>query len=267
MRRDFLDVYTYAKRKGLLITLFTNGTTLTPRTADSLAEWRPFSVEITLYGATRGTYERVTGVPGSYGLCMRGIELLIERGLPLKLKTMVMTLNRHELWDMKALAKRLGVDFRFDAALNAGLGGGMRPARLRVPPEDVVHMDLACEERMNAWREYRGLFPDNACHDEHLYQCGAGLSTFNIDPYGTLSACLMSRTPCYNLRRGSFRDGWKNFMPQVRKLKRTRKSHCRNCEHMALCDQCPGWALLETGDQEEPVKYLCRIANLRAEAF
>src|SRR5690242_4271075 len=36
-RRDFLDIYSYAKRKGLLITLFTNGTLITPQIADYLA--------------------------------------------------------------------------------------------------------------------------------------------------------------------------------------------------------------------------------------
>jgi MoaA/NifB/PqqE/SkfB family radical SAM enzyme len=60
-RRDFLEIYTHAKKKGLLITLFTNGTLITPRVADYLAEWRPFAIEITLYGRTRETYERLTG--------------------------------------------------------------------------------------------------------------------------------------------------------------------------------------------------------------
>src|SRR6185503_239215 len=73
-RRDFLDIYTHAKRNGFLITLFTNGTMITEKVADYLAEWRPFSVEITVYGRTRATYERLTGVPGSYDKCMRGID-------------------------------------------------------------------------------------------------------------------------------------------------------------------------------------------------
>ena len=77
IRPDFLDIYTYAKKKGMLITLFTNGTTITPRIADYLAEWRPSSIEITLYGATKETYEKVTGVHGSYEKCMRGIDLLL----------------------------------------------------------------------------------------------------------------------------------------------------------------------------------------------
>ena len=52
-RKDFLDIYTEAKKRGFLITLFTNGTMITPRIADHLVEYRPFNIEITLYGATR----------------------------------------------------------------------------------------------------------------------------------------------------------------------------------------------------------------------
>ena len=40
-RPDFLEIYRHAKRAGFLITLFTNGTLLTPRIADALTEWRP----------------------------------------------------------------------------------------------------------------------------------------------------------------------------------------------------------------------------------
>ena len=76
-RRDFLDIYTHAKRKGLIITLFTNGTLITPQIADYLIQWRPFNIEITLYGATRETYERLTGVAGSFDRCLRD-PLLLE---------------------------------------------------------------------------------------------------------------------------------------------------------------------------------------------
>src|SRR5450755_4534650 len=117
-RKDFLDIYTEAKKRGFLITLFTNGTLITPRVADHLAEYRPFSIEITLYGATRETYETLTRVPGSYDRCMKGIRLLLERGLPLKLKTVPTSINFHEVEDMKRFSEDLGVEFKFDALIN-----------------------------------------------------------------------------------------------------------------------------------------------------
>ena len=109
-RRDFMDIYKHAKRAGLLITLFTNGVLITPQIADELMEWRPFSIEITLYGRTRETYERLTGIPGSFDKCIRGIELLLERRLPLKLKAVAVSVNRHEVLAMRKFARDLGVD-------------------------------------------------------------------------------------------------------------------------------------------------------------
>ena len=41
MRPDFKDIYLYAKAKGFLIRLFTNGTMLTPELADFLAAQPP----------------------------------------------------------------------------------------------------------------------------------------------------------------------------------------------------------------------------------
>ena len=267
LRPDLLDIYTYAKRKGLLITLFTNGTLITPRIADYLAEWRPFKVEITLYGRTQETYERITGVPGSHARCVRGIDLLLERGIPLELKTVLMTLNKQELWDIKAYAENQGVDFRFDAMLHAGLTGDPAPTVFRLSPEEIVGFDLADAKRMKEWHDfcdrYRSVLPD----PRFLYACGAGLNTFHIDPYGRLSVCLMSRVPYYALHRGSFRDGWCGFLLEVRHRHPVEEFPCNQCGLRALCGQCPGWAQVEHSDPEKRVEFLCQLGHLRAEAF
>jgi MoaA/NifB/PqqE/SkfB family radical SAM enzyme len=111
LRQDFLDIYDDAKKKGFILTLFTNGTLINESIADHLAEWRPIAIEISLYGATQEIYERVTGIPGSYSRCMHGIELLLERGLPIKLKSVLMTLNQHELEQMRQQSQGLGLEF------------------------------------------------------------------------------------------------------------------------------------------------------------
>jgi len=119
-----------------------------------LAEWLPYIVEITLYGVTKETHEKVTGIPGSYNRCQRGIELLLERKIPLGLKTMAMTLNRNELSDIKEYAEGLGVKFRFDPILNPKLDGSKIPCNFRLSLEEVVKLDLAEEKRVNEWREF-----------------------------------------------------------------------------------------------------------------
>jgi len=266
LRKDFVEIYTYAKKKGFLITLFTNGTLMTPEIADHLTEWPPHGVEITIYGATRKTYEKITGVPGSFERCKRGIDLLLERKVPLELKTMAMTLNHDEIFQIKEFAEGLGVKFRFDPVLNSRLDGSKAPCNLRLSPEKVFDLDLADEKRVEEWRRFckKFIVPHPS---DYLFNCGAGLSAFHIDPYGQMSACLMTRFQEYDLRRGSFDEGWCQWMPQFLELKPEGDYPCGKCDLIALCGQCPGWAWLEHGNPETPVDYLCQIAHLRAQAF
>jgi radical SAM protein with 4Fe4S-binding SPASM domain len=266
LRKDFLDIYTYAKKKGFLINIFTNGTLLTPEIADYLAEWPPFDVEITLYGITEETYEKVTGIPGSFSRCKRGIDLLLERGIPLSLKTMALTLNYPEIPKIKKFSERLGVKFRFDPEINPRLDRDKTPCSFRLSPEEVVNLDQADEKRIKAWREFWEEFADPPRSD-NLYVCGAGISTFHIDPYGQLSVCMMSRSQSYDLLKGNFQQGWSDFIPQVLAQKPKSDYECGQCEFIAICSQCPGWAWLENGDLETPVEYLCQTTHLRAEAF
>ena len=186
-RRDFLDIYTYAKQKGFLITLFTNGTLITPRVADHLAAWRPFAIEITLYGRTRETYERLTGIPGSFDKCMRGIDLLLERGLPLALKTVAVSINKHEIWEMQRFADELGVEFKFDSMMNPRIDCSQSPLAVRLAPEECVAFDLEDPKRMDEWESFaetnfsRRIRPSARTSST---TAAAASTSFAIDPYG-----------------------------------------------------------------------------------
>jgi len=267
IRPDFSDIYLYSKRRGFLVTLFTNGTMITREIADFLAEYPPRSMEITLYGASEKTYEAVTRVPGSYKRCIRGIELLVDRGVPLSLKTMLMTVNKHELGLMKDFAAGLGMDFRYDASLNFRLEGDSAPARFRLSPEEIVEFDMMDDRRMAEMRKFLEHFGGPPRIPENLYRCGAGIGRFHIDAYGRLSVCIMSREPEYELRKGTFEEGWSRAIPMVMTRKRQRTTPCQSCDVSSLCDQCPGWGLLEWRDPERPVDFLCRTARLRGEAL
>jgi radical SAM protein with 4Fe4S-binding SPASM domain len=267
-REDFWEIYLYAKNQGLVTTLFTNGTLVDEEAADRLAEWRPLVVEITIYGRTKETHERITRTPGSYDRCLRGIRLLQERNLPLKLKTMVLAVNRHEVSEMKRWTEEeLGVEFLFDAMINPRLDGSPAPLALRLPPEEVVALDAGDRRRMAEWKRFAGQFvgPLPAGCQDKAYQCGGGLSSFAIDPYGKLGPCLLARDDVYDLRRGSFVEGWEKFLPEVRRRKNTRMTKCTECEIKSLCGMCPANGLLESRDPETPVDFLCRVAHLRAQ--
>lgn len=269
-RADFLEIYAYAHAKGFLITLFTNATLITERIADFLAAHPPFDIEVTLYGRTKATYESLTGIPGSFEKCLRGIELIRSRHLPLKLKTVALTINKHEVAAMKRFAHDLGLEFKFDPMISPRIDCSSSPLAVRLDPADIVAMDLEDPERVSEWKrlalECAPELPSDG-EARPLYECGGGVNTFAIDPYGDMTICVLSHVDRYNVRDGSVRDGWEHFLRGVRARRTQRITKCTKCALKSLCGSCPANAELEAGDPEEPVDFLCRTAHLRAEVF
>jgi radical SAM protein with 4Fe4S-binding SPASM domain len=270
-RKDFLEIYTYAKKKGFLITLFTNGTLINEKIADYLVEWPPFAIEITLYGRTKETYEALTQIPGSYERCLRGIKLLRERGLPLKLKTVATSINKHEIFAMKQFAEEdLGLEFKFDGQINPRIDCSQSPLAVRLTPEELVALDLHSPKRVS---EYRNLVqhdlerPPQQAQNETVYFCGGGVDGFAINARGEMSICLISQQETFDIRGGGVKQAWKDSLYKVRARKRTRVTKCVACRIQSLCGMCPANGEMESGDQESPVAFLCNAAHLRAMAL
>jgi radical SAM protein with 4Fe4S-binding SPASM domain len=268
VRADFPELYLHAIRSGLVVTVFTNGTLVSERIADLLDRHRPHAVEITLYGMTRETYERVTRVAGSYDKCLAGIERLVARGIPLTLKTMALTWNQREVAAMDAYARGLGLRFKFDSLLNARVDcGANRNGELQLGAEQALALELMDPERMRELREFCERFvrrEGEVLEQEYVYNCGAGQTSFTVDPYGRLQLCQLSRGNAFDLREGSFARGWNQHFPGLRARKWQTHSLCRTCNLVSLCGSCAGAAELETGDAEGMVPQFCEIAHLKA---
>jgi len=266
LREDFFDIYIHAKKRGFLVTVFTNGTLITSDAADIFAEWPPSTIEVTLYGATKETYEKITGIPGSFKLCMDGIRTLRERGVPVDLKTMVSTLNMGEIRDIKKLAKTISPRFRLDPLIQSRIDGQKEPCRYRVSPEEAVSLDLEDHDRLEGWKKYLKKAGELEMPDS-LFSCGAGKDSFFIDPYGYMCVCSMCTSLSYKIGEYSFDDIWDERFPETLGKKQSSDFKCRGCDAAAYCDHCAGWGMTENRDPGSVVEYLCEIARLRKAAF
>jgi len=262
LRPDFAVIYRHARQNGLLVMVFTNGTLVTDETAALFADMPPRQVEVTLYGATGATYERITGVRGSFAACLAGLRRLLDARVPVGLKTVLMTLNRHEFSAMQQLAAAMGVRFRFDAAIFPRFDGDRTPLRLRVPAREAVARELADEGTVQKWRDFvrrqGAIAPTQA-----LYQCAAGLTGFHVDAVGRLSPCLMTSEPSCSLLEHSFRTGWDTVIPQVLEKRARAESACGACAKRVFCGYCPAYFALENGAEDVCSEYLCALGHLR----
>ena len=213
-RRDFLDIYTYAKRKGFLLTIFTNGTLITPKIADHLKTYPPSMIEVSFHGLTRQSFDQITLGNGSYDRCLGGIGLILERNLPLTLKTVGMSVNRDEVLKIKEFVGGLDekVQYRFGSDIRPRLDGSEDVYQYQLPQEEIQAIEQADGQfRAERVRQDRR---KQEWIDKDKERCGGGRHKFHIDAYGQLQLCSNNRRQSYDLRQGSFREGFYRFLPE-----------------------------------------------------
>jgi radical SAM protein with 4Fe4S-binding SPASM domain len=274
MRKDFLDIYAYAKQKGFLITLFTNGTLFTETIADYLKEHPPFCIEISCHGATEETFDRITQVQGSFQRFLKGIRLLVERGLPIKIKTSAMTVNQHELEQIKAFVEGLGTKFRLSSAIYPRLNGDLTPTTYRLSPDEIVALEFPegtpdmdeapCAAQQDGESGAAIEAGGGPPADDRLFRCGCGTTAVHISAWGKLGACTFVNEPRADLRQQSVAAGIAEVFPRIRATRYETDTPCRTCHVHAMCDKMPANAAAEAGDPEQPVAHFCQVAYKRA---
>jgi len=265
LRSDFFEIYESLTRMGLIITLFTNGTLITEAIAERLAQAPPSRTEITLYGATALTYEVVTGVPGSYARCCKGIEALVKQHVPLVLKTTVTRQNVNEVEAMQQMAHNWNLPFYSGWRLTRRPDGAPTEVEdFRLSAEDGVAFEAiehrALQKRTEATRR------ESNADDNRNFYCRAGKSVFSINPMGEMNVCPDLPLPAVRPLKIGFRRAWEQVQRYVGRAQLL-SSACRNCNERIYCPRCPAWSLMETGTMTEPVPYLCQIARARKERY
>lgn len=268
VHRDFAQIYRYACEKGLLVTVFCDGILVNEAILALFDEYPPQVVEISIYGATAPVYEAITRVKGSYPRAIRGIERLLDAGISVGLKTVMMEPNKHEVVAMAELARAYDVSFRVDSAIFPCLPvSDDSPTALRLSPQEAVAIEFAAApERLEKWVEFiddrRG-----ADYGKAVYRCGAGLTSFHLDPFGHAQPCLMTTQYRHSLEENSFESLWRNELVQLRSLQPRAGFECNSCEMQLACSTCPGFNYQENGAEDVKSQYVCETTNERWRAI
>ncbi|MFZ5867136.1 MAG: radical SAM protein [Thermodesulfobacteriota bacterium] len=277
LRSDFPDIYLGLKRKGFLISIFTNATLIQDRHVELFKQYPPRNMEVTVYGVTQATYETVTRREGSFGAFQRGLQRLLDNRVPVHLKGMALRSNQHELPQIAGFCRGHTRDYyRWDPFLNLRYDRNrQRNVEIiaeRLTPEEIVALEQSDPERFPAIQKEC----DSRVHEEighhgcdHLLRCGAGKEHFAVSYNGLFRLCesLWAPGTTYDLRKGNLKQAWNEFVPQVRDLRSHNAAYletCQTCPIIELCLSCPAHNDLETGQMDGETPYFCAVAHARA---
>jgi len=277
LREDFPELYLVARRLGLRVLLSTNATLINPQLATLLHRFPPLeSIDVSLYGMTRESYEVVSRVSGSFEAAWRGVNLLLENRVRFVPRSVALPSIRPEMDEFEAWAKTVpgmeyapGYTMLLDLRCRRDSAQKDRMIRtLRLQPDDVVTVGMRREEEyLRGMKQFCAAFIGPG--GERLLTCGAGVRGGCVDAYGRFQPCLSLRHPAtsYNLSGGSLEDALKSFFPRIRTIKAENPDYlarCARCFIKGLCEQCPGKSWMEHGTLDTPVRYLCEVAHAQA---
>jgi uncharacterized Fe-S cluster-containing radical SAM superfamily protein len=209
----FVDVYHHAWDRGFLITVLTNGTLLSQKRFLSLFQERPpFRISVSVYGATKETYERVTSRSGSWEPFQAGILAARTANLKLRLKVIELTDNTHELDQMLDLA-RISDEYDHVREIIPTLGGKAFPTQHQV---------------------------QGTSEDSCWSGCDAGTTSFHVRADGFACLCKISREPSVPLTEVE-------SLVQLSEKVLARPTECLACTRTSTCHVCPALYRLLAG--------------------
>lgn len=285
IRPDFREIYEGMMQLGLRVTIFSNGTLITPEIAKWLADIPPSSMEISLYGGSDETYKTVTGYK-AFEMAVRGIDLLLNEGINLSLRTTVIKDNSGDLDKLVKIADERDLRLRYCFYISPRRGVYKEvDSTLRLSPYDITQYEMRASQafsdylgkmrrKYNLKEDYAADKPtevnendlekidqSNQVNREDPFRCSAGRSNFWITWDGGMTPCSIMENPVTRPLEAGFVTAWKDLLSLCESIPSC--SECRQCSLQDICWACPARLKSETNTFDKPAKYLCEWAKYR----
>ena len=267
----FRELYTSLHNMGIVLYINSNGTMIDEDTVHWLKQYAPARVNITLYGSSRETYQRVCGSADGYDRALHAIHLLKEAGIPVLINASMIPENETDLESIVETGRSIGINTRVATYMFPPMRRNQDAGDSRFTPEESAAMymrKLRCTMTDEDYCRHiskiqsdssSGSTDDWGGHEEFM-RCRAGRSSFWINWEGVMTACGMISFPlsAYPFQR-PFRECWMEITNRVRNTPVLKG--CANCKNRDLCNPCVAMIYGETGTVDQKSEYMCHLTE------
>jgi len=245
-----------------------------------LKETPPARMNITLYGASDETYERLCGNPHGFTQVMKSIRLLKEAGISIRLNVSMTPHNKEDADEIFAIAKREGLLIQSTSYMFPPLrrDEDMIGRNERFTPEEAAYESarLMCLQNGEEWflDKVKNALPPmpselDECEDlageGEAIRCRAGKCSFWITWKGDFMACGM--LPVFegrNVFHLGFAKCWEETKREVAAIRLPAK--CKECEARDTCKACAAMVYTESGNYHTVPEYRCNMTKAYPDA-
>ncbi|MGW2540690.1 radical SAM protein [Kitasatospora sp. NPDC001574] len=209
--KDFIASYRAAYALGMMITVSTNASLLWRQNLlDLFEQCPPYRVTVSMYGATKASYDELTQRQGAWDLFVQGMNAARRAKLPLRMSVIVTEDNAHEEQAMVQLCEGWGLEYNVFTNMTPTIYGSGEV------------LTAQSKEHLRMRKPFGG--------------CNAGHTFFHTDPHGLVSICKIGRDDQISLVAEGI-DGLARLGAIADRLM-LRTGGCSGCRLSGTCTVC-----------------------------
>ena len=212
----FFEIAGMTREFGFVVRVRTNGHLLDQQTAKRLKlEVEPYSVDVSLHGATAAVHDRQTRVAGSFDRLLNNIRTAKEIGLRCECISTPTAWNEHQIEEMFELCDGLQVPLNFQGPVGPRDNGDPAPLAIQ-PAEATWSLITTLQKKRRAQQQNSADSTGDSTAgisenpQEEPAMCSVGVSGVDIDPFGNVQACMHLQETAGSLHEQSIREIWEN---------------------------------------------------------
>ena len=277
LRPDFREILSGLNKMGLFVSINSNGTLIDEEVISWLKQTPPTRVNVTLYGASDATYERLCGNPNGFTQAVRGIRLLKAAGIVVKINCSITPYNVDDLDGIFAFAKQEGLLVQASSYMFPPLrrDTAMVGKNDRLTAEEAAYQSARIISLLNGddyflqQMENRATLslsgdsvedcPELPAEGECI-RCRAGKCSLWVTWDGRILPCgMFPGDDAENVFETKFTDAWGRIKEAVATIRMPPK--CSKCQMRDQCKACAAMALTETGRFDQVPEYRCQMMH------
>ncbi|MDO4312490.1 MAG: radical SAM protein [Eubacteriales bacterium] len=267
---EFRRLYLGLKELGMILTINTNGTLIDEDLAEFLGQNKPRRVNITLYGSDDNAYRDLCHYPDGFKKTIRGIELLRQHDVDVKIGGSLTKANEHDALKLINVGDELGIPVRIDTYMMPATRERSKPynQQSRLEPIRAAQARIQClkaemgpelfEQYIQQTLSQIDNMPPAEEAPGHM-SCLAGKCSFTINWQGEMRPCVILTKPAASVFEIGFDAAWKYITEETDKI--LLNSKCSACSMRSLCRTCAACALLEAGSHDALPEYMCQYTE------
>lgn len=240
----FREIYLYLVKRGVHVSVLTNGQLITEDLVRMFVEYKPSVVQISLYGSCSEAYVKVTGREAFQDV-MNAIDMLKAAKVRVKLSVTPNRFMQDDAADLLDLLHEINVDY--------SIGSTTLPARPETGRElaDYIIDNQAYVEICKLETMYRTeLAKKLSLSAEKSFEfrikgqdtfsgppCASGSANFHINWKGEMMPCIAFHTVSKSVFDSGLEDAWVWIREKMKQY--SIPSECMECDLKDACIGCP----------------------------